>query len=90
MLGRAVRLYRVYTLGEDGRVAGPPHLIECDDDSAAMREAQRILNDRVLEIWNLTRLVAKLEPLRRRLHSELGYFGRHVTHSINQTIRSAT
>jgi hypothetical protein len=60
-----VPFYRVYALGDDGHVVGPPTLINCDDDEAATREAQRILKNRVLEVWSLTRIVARLDPPRK-------------------------
>jgi hypothetical protein len=59
-------IYRVYSLGEDDRILGPPRLIECADDESATQEAQRMLNSRALEVWNLTRRIAKLEPASKR------------------------
>jgi hypothetical protein len=59
-----VPFYRVYEFGGDNHIVGPPILIKCDDDDAATREAQRILKGRALEVWSLTRLVARLDPLK--------------------------
>jgi hypothetical protein len=43
--------YRFYYLGKDGRVAGPPKVVDCNDDEAAAEEAKQFLDGRVIEIW---------------------------------------
>ena len=52
-------VYRVYKLREDGRISGPPHVIDCRDDETAMREARRLLRGYAREVWDLARLVGK-------------------------------
>jgi hypothetical protein len=48
-------VYRVYKLRDDGRISGPPHVIDCSDDDAAMREVRRLLKGHVREVWDLCR-----------------------------------
>ena len=56
-------VYRVYKIRDDGRVSGPPHVIDCRDDEAAMREAHRLLTGQVREVWDLARLVGRIDPM---------------------------
>jgi hypothetical protein len=58
-------VYRVYKLREDGRVSGPPHVIDCRDDEAALREARRLFRGHLREVWDLARFVGKIDPARR-------------------------
>jgi hypothetical protein len=62
-------VYRVYKLREDGRISGPPHVIDCRDDDAAMLEANRLLKGHVREVWDLARFVGRIDPARNRTHS---------------------
>jgi hypothetical protein len=62
-------IYRVYKLREDGRVSGPPHVVDCRDDDAAMQEARGLLQGHVREVWDLARFVGRIEPVRKRIHS---------------------
>ncbi len=62
-------VYRVYKLREDGRVSGPPHVVDCRDDEAAMREAHDLLDGHVCEVWDLARFVGRIEPARKRMYS---------------------
>lgn len=43
--------YRLYKLDHDNRVSGPPQIIECDDDDAALIEAHRYVDGHAIEIW---------------------------------------
>jgi hypothetical protein len=54
-------IYRVYKLRDDGRISGPPHIIDCRDDETAVREARGVLNGHVREVWDLARFVVRLE-----------------------------
>ena len=58
-------VYRVYKLREDGRISGPPHVIDCRDDEVAMREARRLLQGHVREVWDLARFVGRINPARK-------------------------
>jgi hypothetical protein len=61
-------VYRVYKLREDGRISGPPHVIDCRDDEAAMRQARHLLEGHVREVWDLARFVGRIDPARNRTH----------------------
>jgi hypothetical protein len=63
-------VYRVYKLREDGRISGAPHVIDCRDDEAAMREARRLLRDHVREVWDLARFVGRIDPAPERTYSK--------------------
>jgi hypothetical protein len=62
-------VYRVYKLRKDGRISGPPHVIDCRHDEAAMREARRRLQGDVREVWDLARFVGRIDPAQNRTHS---------------------
>ena len=55
-------VYRLYTIRKDGRTAGPPVVIECPDDQAAVQEANKVLDGHAIEVWENARLVSRLEP----------------------------
>jgi hypothetical protein len=57
-----VAVYRVYILDQDGRVAGPPRILDCADDAEAVRQARQHLDGKVVEIWEAARRVIALEP----------------------------
>lgn len=63
-------IYRVYKLRDDGRVSGPPDVVDCRDDEAAMREACRLLRGHACEVWDLARFVGRIDPARRRTYTE--------------------
>ena len=54
--------YRIYTLIHANKIAGPPRLITCASDQAAIREAKTHLTDRDIEIWEGSRVVTRLKP----------------------------
>jgi hypothetical protein len=62
-------VYRVYRLREDGRISGPPHVADCRDDEAAMREAHGVLKGHEGEVWDLARFVGRIEPAQKRIRS---------------------
>jgi hypothetical protein len=53
--------YRLYCLGDDGRIA-KSHEIHADDDSDALEKARAMNLDLGCELWNRNRLVGKLPP----------------------------
>jgi len=63
-------VYRVYKLRDDGRISGPPHVIDCRDDEAAMREARRLLRGHRREVWDLARFVGRIDPMRKQTYTE--------------------
>jgi hypothetical protein len=54
--------YRFYTLTKDGHIAGPPGNYWLPDDAAAVKRAKLIINGSTIEIWQGTRVVARLVP----------------------------
>jgi hypothetical protein len=57
-----VSVYRVYVLEADGRVATPPHVVECADDDDAVRLARQYVDGKAVEVWRDASRVARLEP----------------------------
>jgi hypothetical protein len=43
--------YRLYTVDRKGKLSGPPHIVECKDDAAAMDEARKYVDGHDIEIW---------------------------------------
>jgi hypothetical protein len=58
-------VYRIYTIGKDGHIAGPPVIIDAADDQGARQKAKRVLDGHAIEVWNGTRRIAKFDPLHR-------------------------
>jgi hypothetical protein len=52
--------YRFYKINMAGHIAGPPHLIECPDDLAAIKEANKLLDGDDIEIWKGHHIVSYL------------------------------
>ena len=67
--GVSVANYRFYVLDKDGHVRVPPQVFECPDDEAAVDKAAQLLNEQVIEVWDHSRLVVRLEPDKRGLPS---------------------
>ena len=57
--------YRIYTVKEDGHLAGPPRIVECTNDEIVVQEARHLLEDQLLEIWQGPRVVMRLDPNQR-------------------------
>ena len=54
--------YRAYILAPDGRIMRPVDL-ECDDDDAAIKTAQQLVDGHDVELWQGSR---KIETFRYR------------------------
>jgi translation initiation factor IF-1 len=54
--------YRIYTLNDNNRIAGPAEVIACDDDMEAIARAKRLLDGHDVEIWRGDRVVIRLKP----------------------------
>lgn len=48
-------------IGEEGRVETATPL-EAVDDESAIEQARQLLNGHLIELWDRTRLIAKLAP----------------------------
>jgi hypothetical protein len=57
-----MRPYRIFFFGQDGHIKQPPEIVECQDDETAIEKANQLLDGSVIEIWDGTRLVARLAP----------------------------
>jgi hypothetical protein len=57
--------YRIFTLDNDGRIKGPPTIVRCGSDIAAVAEAQLLLDGKAIEVWQEARLVVHLDPMRK-------------------------
>lgn len=61
----AMTAYRLYFVGSDGHIAGPPEVVECADDQAAIEAAKQLLDGKAIEVWDKARIVIRLDPKRR-------------------------
>ena len=53
--------YRAYIIGEDGHFIDAAPLI-CEDDDAALKQAEQLVNGRPIELWSGKRFIIRLEP----------------------------
>jgi hypothetical protein len=58
--------YRFYVLDKDDHVREPPQEFECPGDEAAVEQATQLLNGQVIEVWDCSRRVVRLEPADKR------------------------
>lgn len=52
--------YRVYFLDRKGRIAGPPEIIDCEDDDHAKKTARQDHGEKDIELWDGARMVDKI------------------------------
>ena len=70
-------VFRFYIFEKSGLVSGPPTFYELPDDDTALKAADKILNDRAIEIWRGAsnngrgHKVGRLEP--QKPSKSLGY-----------------
>ena len=57
-------VYRIYVLSPEGHVIAPAQLVECPDDNQAIREARQYVDEEPVEVWEGTKRVVRLEPVR--------------------------
>jgi hypothetical protein len=53
-----MQAYRVFPVTPDGRISGPAHVIECENDQEAMGRAIQYTNGKSAELWNGSRRIA--------------------------------
>jgi hypothetical protein len=53
--------YRAYIIGDDGHFIDAEPII-CENDDAAIKRAEQLVNGRAIELWSGQRFVIKLEP----------------------------
>lgn len=56
--------YRAYLLDPSGRASGPAYHLICSTDDEAIERARRLVGLRFFELWNVDRLVFRLEGRR--------------------------
>jgi len=49
--GHVVIAYRFYKIDRNDHIDGPPHVLECEDDDAALIEARKFVDRHAIEIW---------------------------------------
>ena len=54
--------YRLYEVSADGHIAMPPRELMFGSDEEAIAYARARLDGKVIDIWQLKRLVAHLDP----------------------------
>jgi hypothetical protein len=57
--------YRFYSINRKERVVRRPLYLECPNDATAIDEAKQRLDRHIIEIWQLTRRVIRLDPLEK-------------------------
>ena len=67
-------LYRFYIFEKEGHIiTQPPTVYELPNDAAALQQAKKIIDDRVIEVWRYTSKIGRLNPRRsRKVVSEVG------------------
>jgi hypothetical protein len=50
--------YRIYSLGQDRKIAAPPEVVECADEQEAIGKASQGVNGKAAELWLGARLIA--------------------------------
>lgn len=71
--------YRIYSVNSQNHIDSPPTIITCIDDDQAIKHAKQLKQDLDLELWQETRLVARIGPARgwddpsRRLKVSVGH-----------------
>ena len=53
--------YRIYTLTEHNKIAGPSQDVICQNDQEAIQQAKQWLDGHDLEVWQGPRLVTRLK-----------------------------
>ena len=54
--------YRIYTVGKDGHISGPPAVVVYPDDQVAVLEARRVHDGHAIEVWEGDRVVVRFVP----------------------------
>ena len=54
--------YRFYSIDRKERLVRRPLFLECANDANAIDEAKQRLNRHIVEVWQLTRRVIRLDP----------------------------
>lgn len=52
--------YRIYKLDKSGKTTGPPYIVQCEGDDAALILARLLADEQTREIWEGARRVATI------------------------------
>lgn len=55
--------YQIYQVEKGGLIMHEPTFVKCASDTAAVTEAQTLLNGKAIEVWQESRLVVHLDPM---------------------------
>jgi hypothetical protein len=58
--------YRVYRIDKDGHIFAPPHGFSSASDAAAIETASQMIDGHDIELWQQSRLVARLPARKER------------------------
>jgi hypothetical protein len=53
--------YRAYLLDRAGRIIGPPEVISCHGDAAAIERAKQLVDEHDVELWLCDLRIARFE-----------------------------
>ena len=53
--------YRVYKLDQSGKATGPPLIVQCEDDDAALVFARPLADGQIQEVWEGARRVGTVQ-----------------------------
>ena len=56
--------YRLYTLLNGDKIAGPATRVECSSDEEAISQAKKFISGLDIEVWQDARLIARLRDSR--------------------------
>jgi hypothetical protein len=55
--------YRIYKLDKSGKTTGPPYIVQCEGDDAALSLAWLLADEQTREIWEGARRVATISAV---------------------------
>jgi hypothetical protein len=58
--------FRVYAIGDNGRVSGPAQDIECDTDAGALEQARTMFDGKLTEVWCEGILIGHVPPHKKK------------------------
>jgi hypothetical protein len=74
--------YRLYSINRKERVVRQALYLECPNDATAIDEAEQLLDRHVLEVWQLTRRVVRLDPCEKnKVNRIAGRLGAATMHT---------
>jgi hypothetical protein len=62
--------YRLYRVDDEGHIQGPPVIVSCDDDDAAIAQAKQYVDGVSIEVWDRARRIVRI-PVDVAQYSEM-------------------